>query len=174
MSDTWLKVCEKADAAIQAGCRWIIYLSTTMLFVCLVINVCLRYIAGTSWQAAGEAPEYIFPWLVMSGVVLAAQKGAHISIVWIVEKLRPSVRLKVTLIHACMMIVGYSILVYAAAVMLPLVHMERSHILGVPKSLTFLCATLGFLFLTVSEVIRLIKMYITKTISGQMTFDDNK
>ncbi len=174
MSNTWLKVSEKIDEAIQAGCRWVIYLATTMLFVCLVVNVFLRYLAGTSWQAAGEAPEYIFPWLVMSGVVLAAQKGAHISIVWIVEKLRPSVRLIVTMIHACILIGGYSVLVWAAMEMLPLVHMERSHILGLPKSVTYLCATLGFLFLTISEIIRLVRMSITKTISGQMTYDDNK
>ena len=171
MSDTWLKFCDRIDGVIQAGCRWVIYLATTLLFVCLVINVSLRYLAGTSWQAAGEAPEYIFPWLVMSGVVLAAQKGAHISIVWIVEKLSPSVRLIVSMIHACMLIAGYSILVYAAAEMLPLVHMERSHILGLPKSVTFLCATLGFLFLVISEIIRLIRMFITKTISGQMTYE---
>ena len=38
----------------------------------LVVNTVLRYATGASLQWANEVPELLFPWLVMSGVVLAA------------------------------------------------------------------------------------------------------
>jgi TRAP-type C4-dicarboxylate transport system permease small subunit len=167
----WLKVCDSIDHLVLAGCRWVVYVSTTILFFLLAINVILRYAAGTSLQSAGEAPELLFPWLVIVGVVLAAQSGAHIGIVWIVEKFRPRVRLYIAMCHSLILVAGYSVLAWAAFLLLPVVHLERSHVLGVPTSVTFLCAMLGFVLLAITAITRLVRMHVTQTISGHATFD---
>ena len=62
------------------------------IFLILAANTLLRYAFGTSLQWANEVPELLFPWLVMSGVVLAAEKGAHIATVFLVEAVAPRVR----------------------------------------------------------------------------------
>jgi TRAP-type C4-dicarboxylate transport system permease small subunit len=47
-------------------CRFVLYVTTVLLFGILAINVFLRYLSSTSLKAGGEAPELIFPWMVMA------------------------------------------------------------------------------------------------------------
>jgi hypothetical protein len=58
-----------------------------VIFVILVANTVLRYATGSSLQWANEVPELLFPWLVMAGVVLAAEHGAHIATTFLMEAL---------------------------------------------------------------------------------------
>ena len=41
---------------------------------------------------SSELPELLFPWMIMAGVVLAAQHGSHIAIVIVTQKLKASRR----------------------------------------------------------------------------------
>src|SRR2546427_8682187 len=66
------------ERLVTGLCRAVLWASTLVIFVILVCNTALRYASGASLQWANEVPELLFPWLVMSGVVLAAAHGAHI------------------------------------------------------------------------------------------------
>ena len=57
-----------------------------MIFVILVANTACATPRGSSLQWANEVPELLFPWLVMSGVVLAAQQGAHIATTFLMDR----------------------------------------------------------------------------------------
>jgi TRAP-type C4-dicarboxylate transport system permease small subunit len=57
----------------------VLWVTTAVIFVILCANTVLRYTTGSSLQWANELPELLFPWLVMAGVVLAAQQGSHIA-----------------------------------------------------------------------------------------------
>ena len=65
------------ERTISVLCQVLLWISTVVIFAILVGNTILRYATGASLQWANEVPELLFPWLVMSGVVLAAQHGAH-------------------------------------------------------------------------------------------------
>jgi TRAP-type C4-dicarboxylate transport system permease small subunit len=56
------------------------FVSTIFMFVSLLLEVIVRYVTNTSMGWPTELPELLFPWLVMSGVVLAAQRGQHIAV----------------------------------------------------------------------------------------------
>ena len=144
--------CERIDAGIRAVCRWILYATMVFLFVVLTINVILRYVAGTSMQWAGEVPELVFPWMVMAGVVLAAQHGAHISIVWLTEKFSPPLRRGVRLLNGLVLISGYSYLAWGTYTLMPIVHTEHSHVLHVPTSVTYGCMLVGFIALVLTSL----------------------
>ena len=75
------------ERVIQTVCQVLLWLSTTVIFLILVANTILRYATGASLQWANEVPELLFPWLVMSGIVLAAQQGAHIATTFLMEAL---------------------------------------------------------------------------------------
>ncbi len=75
-----------------------------------------------------EDTELLFPWMVMAGVVLAAQHGAHISIAWFVEKLPEGARRPVAILNCVILVIAYGILVHAT-VQLLVVADERSHVL---------------------------------------------
>ena len=65
------------ERMIAFVCHIFLWLSTSVIFVILTFNTVLRYINGASLQWANEVPELLFPWLVMSGVVLAALHGTQ-------------------------------------------------------------------------------------------------
>jgi TRAP-type C4-dicarboxylate transport system permease small subunit len=54
--------------------------STISMFTSLLLEVIVRYLTNRGLGWTTELPELLFPWLVMSGVVLAAQRGQHIAV----------------------------------------------------------------------------------------------
>jgi TRAP-type transport system small permease protein len=142
------------DHGISALCRAVLYLTLGVVFVILSANVALRYAAGTSIASASELPELLFPWMIMAGVVLAAQHGSHIAVVILTQKLGAARRwvlaggsLVVALLYAGLAVTGWPLMEIAAD--------ERSPILQVPGSVSVGCVLLGFVLLAAVTLCRL-------------------
>ena len=91
-----MAILQRIDRAIGAACRGVLYVTLAVVFVILSANVALRYVAGTSLASASELPELLFPWMIMAGVVLAAQHGSHIAIVIVGDRSSVEAGLKAT------------------------------------------------------------------------------
>jgi TRAP-type transport system small permease protein len=135
------------DRVVSGGCRAVLWLSTSVIFVILAGNTVLRYAGGTSLQWGNEVPELLFPWLVMAGVVLAAQQGAHITTSFLMDALPLPWRRRVALLGWGLVAALYGTLSVATWGLLPVVHDEKSPILRLPGSLTYACVLLGMLLL---------------------------
>jgi len=135
------------ERAIVAVCSLVLWVTTTVIFLILTANTVLRYISGSSLQWANELPELLFPWLVMSGVVLAAEKGAHIATVFLVEAVAPQVRRAIGVVGWLVVAALYGTLAWATYSMLDIVHDEKSPILQVPGSVTYGCVMVGMVML---------------------------
>jgi TRAP-type transport system small permease protein len=135
------------DRAIAGLCRAVLWLSTTVIFFILVGNTVLRYATGSSLQWANEVPELLFPWLVVSGVVLAAQHGAHIATTFLIETLPAKVRRIVAVLAWGVVAALYGTLTVATFRMLDVVHDEKSPILQLPGSITYGCVMVGLALL---------------------------
>lgn len=135
------------ERAVAAVCQVVLWLSTSVIFVILVANTVLRYATGSSLQWANEVPELLFPWLVMSGVVIAAQHGAHIATTFLMEALPPAAR-RFVATAAWLVVAGlYATLAVATFRMLEIVHDEKSPILQLPGSITYACLMVGMALL---------------------------
>jgi TRAP-type C4-dicarboxylate transport system permease small subunit len=135
------------ERVIVTVCSLVLWLTSTVTFVILTANTVLRYASGSSLQWANEMPELLFPWLVMAGVVLAAERGAHIATVFLVESVPPSVRRLIGVASWIAVAALYATLVRATYGMLEIVHDERSPILHVPGSVTYACVMGGMAML---------------------------
>ena len=135
------------DWAITGACRLLLWLSTSVIFVILVANTVLRYATGSSLQWANEVPELLFPWLVMSGVVIAAQHGAHIATTFLMEALPAAARRVVSSISWLVVAGLYATLAVATLRMLEIVHDDKSPILQLPGSITYGCVMGGMALL---------------------------
>ena len=131
------------ERVIQTVCQVLLWLSTTVIFLILVANTILRYATGASLQWTNEVPELLFPWLVMSGVVLAAQHGAHITTSFLVEKLPQGTRQLFAVFGWLLVCALYATLARATWLMLEIVHDEKSPILQIPGSVTYACVMGG-------------------------------
>lgn len=137
------------DRAVRVVCSVVLWASTSVIFVILVANTVLRYATGSSLQWANEVPELLFPWLVMAGVVLAAQQGAHIATTFLVESLPAAARRWVTVVGWAVVAALHGTLSVATFRMLEIVHDEKSPILQIPGSITYACVMGGLVMLAV-------------------------
>jgi TRAP-type C4-dicarboxylate transport system permease small subunit len=142
------------DRAIGAACRAVLYLTLAVVFAILTANVALRYMAGTSIASASELPELLFPWMIMAGVVLAAQHGSHIAVVILTQKLGAS-RRWVLAGGALVVAVLYAALAATAWPLLEIAADERSPVLQVPGSISVGCLVLGFALLSLTTLCQL-------------------
>lgn len=131
------------ERGVSALCQLVLWLSMSVIFVILVANTVLRYATGASLQWANEVPELLFPWLVMSGVVLAANQGAHITTSFFMDTVSEQARRIVGSLSWLAVAGLYATLVVATYRMLDIVHDEKSPILQLPGSLTYGCVMVG-------------------------------
>jgi TRAP-type C4-dicarboxylate transport system permease small subunit len=135
------------ERLIVLVCSFVLWATTVVIFVILTANTILRYTGGTGLQWANELPELLFPWLVMAGVVLAAEKGAHIATVFLLEAVPSKVQRVIGVVGWLVVAVLYAILSKATYSMLEIVQDEKSPILQVPGSVTYACVMGGMVML---------------------------
>lgn len=149
------------ERAVVGICRAVLWLSTSVIFVILCGNTILRYATGSSLQWGNEVPELLFPWLVMSGVVLAAQHGAHITTTFLMEKLPSTLRRPLAAASWLVVSALYGTLSVATFRMLEVVHDEKSPILQIPGSVTYACVMGGMVLLGLLALISAWRAWIT-------------
>lgn len=146
------------EAVIDRVCRVILYVTLSVVFAILTINVGLRYLAGTSLAWASELPELMFPWMIMAGVVMAAQHGSHIAVVLLTQKLGPA-RRWVLAGGSVIVAVLYGSLAWMAVPVAELAHDEKTPILQLPGSLSVGCLVGGFAMLALVTLCRLPRLF---------------
>lgn len=149
------------ERAVGGICRAVLWISTSVIFVILCGNTVLRYATGSSLQWGNEVPELLFPWLVMAGVVLAAQHGAHITTTFLMEKLPFALRRLVTALAWIGVAALYGVLSIATFRMLEIVHDEKSPILQIPGSVTYGCVMGGMAMLGVLALFSAVRAWQT-------------
>jgi TRAP-type C4-dicarboxylate transport system permease small subunit len=135
------------EHAIVGICSIVLWVTTVLIFVILTANTVLRYTGGTGLPWANELPELLFPWLVIAGVVLAAEKGAHIATVFLMDALPQRVQRVVGALGWLVVAALYATLSKATYDMLEIVQDEKSPILHVPGSVTYACVMGGMVML---------------------------
>ena len=137
------------EKIITKVCQTILWLTTSVIFFILCANTLMRYALGKGLDWSNEVPEMLFPWLVVSGVVLAAVQGSHITTSFLRDRLKPGHQRWLAALVWAVVAALYATLCIATWRMLPIVHDEKSPILGVPASVTFSSVLLGMFCLMV-------------------------
>jgi TRAP-type C4-dicarboxylate transport system permease small subunit len=163
------RIARALDQLIGMACRGVLYVTLTSMFLILSANVALRYAAGSSLAWASELPALMFPWLIMSGVVLAAQHGSHIAIVILTQRLGALRRW--VLLAGSLVVAGlYASLAVVAWPLAEIAADERTPILQVPGSVSVTSLMLGFSLLAVVTLCRLPQVWAS---SPDLWLDDS-
>jgi TRAP-type transport system small permease protein len=140
------------EAFITKICQFILWTTTSIIFFILCTNTALRFAGQGGMDWASEVPELLFPWLVMSGVVMAAVHGSHITTSFLRDRLQPEHQRWLAIVVWVVVSVLYATLCVATYKMLDIVKDEKSPVLGVPGSVTYSCVLLGMFFLLVLAI----------------------
>jgi TRAP-type transport system small permease protein len=142
----------KLESLITKFCYVILWATTLVIFFILCINTALRFAGKRGMDWAAEMPELLFPWLVMSGVVLAAVHGSHITTSFLRDRLKPAHQRFLAIFVWAVVAALYATLCTATYKMLDIVKDEKSPVLGVPGSVTYGCVLVGMFLLMVLAI----------------------
>lgn len=150
----WTTLSAIFERGIGWACQAVLYLTTAAIFVILCANVILRYTTGASLRWASEVPELLFPWLVIAGIVLAAQHGTHISVVLLTQRMPEAARRWVLSAGGLVVVALYATLAWAAWELMPIAADELSPMLQVPGSVTVSALLLCFALIAILTLIQ--------------------
>ena len=140
------------DKAIVSISVAIALSSLVFMFVSLMAEVIVRYMTnqGLGWPT--ELPNLLFPWLVMSGVVLASQRGQHIAVTAILGFLdKKATRWLMVLLQ---LLVGatFFYLAYVGQGLLEITGSETYPVTGISAYWAYLAMVIGFAAVGITAV----------------------
>lgn len=148
------------DFTIEVSSILIAVLSITVIFVALLAEVVIRYITNQGMGWPTEVPNLLFPWLVMSGIVLAAQRGKHIAISSIQNILSKQLNLSLMIFLQLLITFTFFYLGWVGLSVIEITGSEVFPVTGISANWAYLSIVVGFnaLGLTgITTTIRLIQ-----------------
>lgn len=153
---------QAADAAIFVAAAAVSILSLVVLFLSLGGEVVVRYLTtqGMGWPS--EMPNLLFPWLVMGGVVVAAQKGAHISVTLLLDMLPRKASRALLLAMQLLVAATFFYLAYIGLAVIEITGSEVYPVTGVSARWAYLALIAGFVGVGLTAVTTFLRLLITE------------
>lgn len=151
---------QAADTAIAVTAATAAILSLVLLFLSLMAEVVVRYLTtqGLGWPS--EMPNILFPWLVMGGVVLAAQHGAHISVTLTLDLLNRRMARALLLVTQVVVAATFFYLTYMGFTVLEITGSEVFPVTGVSSRWAYLALIAGFAGVALTAVVTFLRLLI--------------
>ena len=122
------------------------------LFLAIGMEVVVRYFTTRSLRWSTELPNILFPWLVMGGIVLAAQRGAHISVTLVLDMLTPNAARLLLLVMQVCVSATFFYLAYVGIAVIEVTGGEVYPVTGIPARWAYLALIVGFVGVGVTAV----------------------
>jgi len=133
-----------ADTAITVAATIVAVGALALLFLSLGAEVVVRYLTtqGLGWPS--EMPNILFPWLVMGGIVLAAQHGAHISVTLVLDFLGRGAARALLLVMQAVVAATFFYLAWIGMAVIEITGTEVYPVTGVQARWAYLSLIVGF------------------------------
>jgi len=144
---------DRIAAAIAVG-------SVVVIFFSLMAEVIVRYFtsAGLGWP--NEVPNLLFPWLVMGGIVVGAQRGAHIAAEAIRTRLNDT-QLRILLAGINLFVAGS--FAFLAVLSLQVIAITKAQVFpmtGLGQAWAYSALLFGFVGVSLSCLVNLVRVLL--------------
>lgn len=156
-----LRGLDAIDRTVEALCRGMALSTGLGLLFLISVGVGARYVVhvgGIDW--AEELPKQVFPWFIMSGVVLAVRGGNHIAVDLIMSALSPALRTALVVFINVVIAVAYVMLCKTAFDLAIIAAAEINPVLGTPGSLPFYALAIGSLLTAIGAASIAVRVFI--------------
>lgn len=155
-----LRVVAIVDDIVRYAASVIATTAIVAIFLSLMADVIVRYFTtrGLGWPA--EVPNLLFPWLVMGGIVLAANRGAHIAVSILLYALS---RRNARILLAAMQILvfaTFAFLSYVAIDVIKITGQQLYPLTGIPQFYAYAAMIFGFVGIAVTSLIMLVRVLL--------------
>ena len=147
------------DGILSNASTAIILATLGGLFLSLMAEVIVRYAtnAGLGWP--NEAPALLFPWLTMSGAVLAAQYGRHIAVQILADTLPAPMARLLMATGAVLAAVTFAFLTWQGLKVMKIAGGEVYPVTGLTANIPYAALIAGFVGLSLTALTTLPLIY---------------
>jgi TRAP-type transport system small permease protein len=150
------------DKTITYAATAISLFALVSMFLALCAEVIVRYVTKSSLGWPSELPNFMFPWLVMSGIVLAAQHGAHISVTLVLGKLARGAQRGLLLAMQVVVVLTFFYLAWIGLDVIEITGSEVYPVTGVSARWAYLALIAGFAGVGVTALTTFARLLITE------------
>jgi TRAP-type C4-dicarboxylate transport system permease small subunit len=146
------------DRVIEVISMIIAVFTITVMFISLMAEVVVRYITNQGMGWPTEMPNLLFPWLMMSGIVLAAQLGKHIAVETIKSFLSKNVNRVVMMVLQLLVIATFFYLAWVGLFVIEITGSELYPVTGVSAKWAYMSIIVGFTALGVTGITTFLRL----------------
>lgn len=132
------------DRLITLAATSVAVTALVLLFLSLGLEVVIRYLTSQGLGWPSEMPNLLFPWLVMGGIVLAAQHGAHISVTLVLDLLGSQRARPLLLVMQVVIAATFLYLAYIGLAVIEITGSEIYPVTGIAARWAYLALIAGF------------------------------
>lgn len=148
------------DGAIVASGVVLAVTSLSVMFISLMAEVVVRYLTNQGMGWPTEMPNILFPWLVMSGIVLAAQRGQHIAVTALNGMLGRGGNRVLLLGHQVLIVATFFYLAWVGLDVLEITGTEEYPVTGITARWAYLALVAGFVGLGLTALTTFVRLLL--------------
>lgn len=148
------------DRLISVASIVVALTTLVFMFLALMAEVVVRYLTNQGLGWPSELPNLVFPWLVMSGIVLAAQRGQHISVTALLHVLRTPGRRALLLVLQVLAALTFFYLAWVGMEVIEVTGSEVYPVTGISARWAYLALIAGFTGLGITALTTMVKLLL--------------
>ncbi|SEG89041.1 TRAP transporter small permease [Marinobacterium lutimaris] len=146
------RVVEWVDASIVVASTVAAIGSLAIMFISLMAEVIVRYLTNQGMGWPTEMPNILFPWLVMGGIVLGAQRGQHIAVTALNVLLGRTGNRVLMLSHQVLITATFFYLAWVGLGVIEITGSEMYPVTGITARWAYLAMIVGFVGLGITAI----------------------
>lgn len=151
-------VAKWVDSAIVAVGVVVVIGALVAMFVSLMAEVVVRYLTNQGMGWPTEMPNILFPWLVMGGIVLAAQRGQHIAVTAIQGWIGRGGNRVLSIAHQVLIATTFFYLAWVGLDVIEITGSEIYPVTGLSAKWAYLAMIVGFVGLGLTALTTLVHL----------------
>lgn len=143
-----------------------------LMAVLVFLGVFYRYVLNEGLAYANALPPFLFPYFIMSGAVVAAVRGEHLSVDYFLRKAPRGAQRWVPGLTRLLVAVAFVWIAAVSFELIPVLANRTNPVLGWPASWSFYSFPAGFALLAIHSFIEGIRKLLTpedRTANGTVT-----
>lgn len=132
--------------------------SLAVMFVSLMAEVIVRYLTNQGMGWPTEMPNILFPWLVMGGVVLGAQRGQHIAVTAINAMLGRGGNRALVVAHQVLIAATFFYLAWVGLDVIEITGSETYPVTGITAQWAYMAMIFGFVCLGITALTTIVRV----------------
>lgn len=150
------RVAHWTDRIIVAASVVVVITALSAMFVSLMAEVVVRYLTNQGMGWPTEMPNILFPWLVMGGIVLAAQRGQHIAVTALQAVLGRTGNRVLLVLHSLLIAFTFFYLAWIGLDVVEITGSEVYPVTGLSAKWAYLAMIVGFVGLGLTALTTLV------------------